>query len=299
MKNNISFILALFISIGSFTSLNAQNLLETLDKEYPDTPQYELAAFKATHLAIGQSVENRKKNVLQLQFMNRYWNTPDQTTQSFIADKWNARIGLEYGITDNLTIGGGWSTFEKVSDGYLKYNLFRQLKNHKNSVNVTLFQNMSYIDKSSLLNANGSLHNSENRIASTSQILIARKFTPEFSAQIAPTFIYRNTPIEQDPKSQFALGFGGRYKVRPHVSIVSEYYYVANPIESADTYGAFALGVNWDVRFLMLQFQMTNALSMVEDRFITQTKKNFNTNDGNFFFGFNAIFTIHTKKKKL
>ena len=291
------FTLCMFI--GVFTSLNAQSLLETLEKEYPNKPQYELSTFKATHLAIGQSVENRRAGVLQLMTMNRFWNTPNPNTQSFIADKWNSRIGLEYGVTDRLTAGGGWSSFEKIYDGYFKYNLIRQLKNNKKPVSVTLFQNSSYTEKGSLFNKNKALDKLSNRLAFTSQVLIARKFTPEFSAQITPTFVHRNTPISEDPNNQFALGFGGRYKIKPHVSIVSEYYYVANPLTSSDTYGAFALGVNWDVRFLMLQFQMTNALSMVEDRFITQTKKNFNTNDGNFFFGFNAVFTIHTKEKKL
>lgn len=296
MKNNIFFIFALFLGIS--IPLKAQGLLETLDKEYPKTIQYEQATFKATHLSIGQSVETRGKNVLQVMFMNRYWNTPDQTTQSFIADKWNARIGLEYGITDRFTAGGGWNTFEKIYDGYLKYSLFRQSKNVKNSLSATLFQRFSLIDKTSDLNGNGNLDDFNHRIGSTSQILIAHKFNSEFSAQVSPTYIYRNT-VNNDPSHQFAVGFGGRYKVKPHVSLVSEYYYVANPLESKKTYGAFALGVNWDVRFLMLQFQMTNALSMVEDRFITQNIKNFNTNDGNFFFGFNAIFTIHTKDKKL
>ena len=49
----------------------------------------------------------------------------------------------------------------------------------------------------------------------------------------------------------------------------------------------------------MLQFHATNARSFVEDTFITQTTNNFNTKDGNFHFGFNATFVLHTKKKKL
>ncbi|MFK7747970.1 MAG: hypothetical protein AB8B65_06255 [Kordia sp.] len=43
---------------------------------------------------------------------------------------------------------------------------------------------------------------------------------------------------------------------------------------------------------MMLQFKMTNNPFFVEDTFITQTAKNFNTNDGNFFFGFHTTYHI-------
>ncbi len=289
MKNNIFFLLLISVLIGTSVSVKAQDLLKIIDEEYPNTPQYEIATFKATRLSIGQSIENRKKGVLQLMVMNRYWNLPNNVqTQSFVADKWSARFGLEYGLTDKFTIGGGWTSLEDTYDGYLKYRLIRQQKNSKKHfASVTLFQNASY-------NGNSLEDTFSKKLAFTSQVLIARKFTPNFSLQIAPTFIYRNaTAVNNDSNSHFAIGIGGRYKLANHVSLVSEYYHVTNPITTKDTYGAFALGVNWDVRFLMLQFQMTNTRSMVEDAFILQTPNNFNTEDGNFVFGFNAVFTLN------
>ena len=288
MKNKLFFLHFVWLFIGCYSTVNAQSLLETLEKEYPDKPQYELATFKVTRIAIGQSIENRKKGVLQLMFTNRYWNIPNTRIQTFVADRWGARMGAEYGLTDKLTTGAGWTTLEDVFDGYFKYNLFRQRKNVKNAVSVSLFQNLSFANKDTSLGFS-------DKLAFTSQVLIARKFTPELSLQISPTFIHRNLAATGDSNSHFALGVGGRYKVKPHVSVVSEYYHVANPLKSVDTYGAFALGINWDIRYLMLQFYMTNARSMVEDRFIIQTPNAFNSDDGNFVFGFNAIITLHTK----
>ena len=297
MKNNLIFTL-ISVLFGSIFSLSAQDLLEALDKEFPDTPQYEISTFKATRISIGQSVENRKKGVLQLMALNRYWNIPEQIDQSFVADKASTRFAFEYALTDKLTTGGGWTTLEEVYDGYLKYNLLRQRKQAKKSpFTITLFQNASYRGERSIANTEIGF---EDRLAFTSQVLIAHKFTPKFSLQVSPTFIHRSFALtDEDPHNHFALGFGGRYKIADHVSLVSEYYYVANPLKSRDTYGAFSLGVNWDVRFLQLQFQMTNARSMVEDGFILQTPNNFNTDDGNFVFGFNAIFSLHLLKKKL
>jgi hypothetical protein len=59
------------------------------------------------------------------------------------------------------------------------------------------------------------------------------------------------------------------------------------------------IGVNWELSHLLLQFQITNARSFAEGDFITQTQNNFNLHDGNFHFGFNATFVLHTRKNKL
>ncbi len=296
MKNNA--IIFIYVFIMLFTTKGAaQDLLESLEKEYPDTPQYELATFKGSRIAIGHSTQNRRKGVLDIVMMQRYWNVPNSTAQSFVADKLNARIALEYGISDRLTFGAGGSTLDGIFDGFLKYQLVRQRKDGGGApLSITLFQNSAYTSK-----AIGG--EASDRLAFTSQILIARKFTSNLSLQITPTLVHRTASfIAEDPQTQFALGLGGRYKLGGHVAIVSEYYYVANPLASRGTYGAFALGVNWEVKNLLLQFQMTNVRGMVESDFITQTPNNFNTKDGNFVFGANATVSIqlfnHKQKAK-
>lgn len=292
MKNNI--ILLIFTCLSIY-KLNAQSLLDKLNQEYPDIPQYESATFKGTRIAIGHSIENRKKGVLQLMFINRYWNIPDSKLQSFIADKWTARLGAEYAFTDFLTFGGGWSTLENIYDGYSKYNLLRQSKsNKKQFLSLTLLQGVSYNNNQTL-----SANPLNKRWTYSSQILMAHKFNSKFSLQFSPTYIHNTYANSLDSKNQFALGIGGRYKIKKHVSLVSEYYYNTPKLNSKKTYGAFALGVNWDVRYLLLQFQMTNAKGYSENSFIVNTPTNFNSQDGNFVFGFNAIFSLHTLKKEL
>ena len=76
------------------------------------------------------------------------------------------------------------------------------------------------------------------------------------------------------------------------MSLVSEYYYVANKLESRKTYGAFVLVANWEVSKLLLQFKMINNPIFLEDTFIVQTFNNFNFDEGNFFFGFHATYHL-------
>ncbi|ARV14938.1 DUF5777 family beta-barrel protein [Polaribacter sp. SA4-12] len=287
----------LFFVVSS--SLNAQSLLDKLDNEFPDKPVYEIATFKTTRIGLGHSIETRKKGALQISLYNRYWNIPDFGGERFLADKVSTRYGLEYAFSDNFTVGFGYTNFDEISDGYLKYRLLKQQRGAKKTpITITLLQAISN-RKTTSTDLYGK-ESSDRNYAFTSQVLIARKFNPDLSIQITPTFIHKTATItNDDPSSQFAIGFGGRHKIGGHASIVSEYYYVANPLKSMDTYNAFMLGVNWELSHLLLQFHVTNARNFAEDTFITQTTHNFNFKDPNLHFGFNATFLLHTKKKKL
>jgi len=294
---NRDLFIALFLMLLGLQGATAQNLLDKVEEQSKDTTLYTLATFKATRIAIGQSVETRKKGILEIHLNNRFWNTPAETSQSFVADRMSSRFGLEYGITDRLTFGGGGTTWDGIFDGFLKYRLLWQREDKGGApFSITLFQNASYRSKSYL--ALSPFDDFSSRMSYTSQMAIARKFNSNFTLQLTPTFVSRGSLLFQDdPQNQFAIGIGGRYKLGNHVSVVSEYYYVLNPITSVNTYDAFALGVNWEMSDVILQFSMTNARNMVEDSFITQTRNNFNFKDGNFNFGFTFTYVLHFGRK--
>lgn len=299
MKNKTTFQLLIFLLLTSFSSIEAQGLLDKLNKEFPDKPVFEIATFKTTRIALGHSIETRKKGALEISFYNRYWNIPNFQGQRFLADKISTRFGLDYAFSDDFTMGFGYTNYDKISDGYAKYRLIRQQKGTtKAPISVTLFQGISQRK-----GTNTSLYGGAsdvNKYAFTSQVLIAKKFNSNFSLQISPTFIYRSASnLNNNPNNQFAIGYSGRYKISGHASIVSEYYQVINPLKSIATFNSFAVGVNWELSYIQLQFHITNARNFAEDTFITQTTNNFNFNDPNLHFGFNATFVLHTKKNKL
>jgi hypothetical protein len=287
-----SIILALVgILISQFG--NAQDILEQLEKERSDkNSEYVISTFKATRISIGHSIETRQKGALEVSFMSRYWNVPQDKSNSFIADRMTARFGLDYAFTDKFTFGIGAAAPSGIFDAFFKYRLLQQRLDKKGSpFGITLFQNATY--RSRQFNGVERRNNFLDKTAFTTQVLIARKINSNFSLQISPTFIHRSTSSNpNNDHNHFAVGFGGRYRLSNHLSIVSEYYYLTNELESADTYGAFVLGANWDVGGLMLQFKMTNNPFFTEETFITQTGKNFNFRDGNFFFGFQATYYI-------
>ncbi|WP_025741816.1 DUF5777 family beta-barrel protein [Aquimarina pacifica] len=284
----------LFVAlVCGLSSVNAQSLLDELDKVQSDAHPYELATFKSSRISLGHSTETLKKGVLEIGSRSRFWNIPNSDIQSFVADKMSTRLSLEYGISNRLTFGVGGTTLDGIFDMFLKYKMVRQRK-HGFPFSITLLQSGSYQSERTSL---ADIHRSDDfadRLAFTTQLLLSKKVTSQFSLQFSPTLVHRNSSVfEEDPENHFALGMGGRYKVGGHVSIVSEYYHLFNPLESRDTYNAFSLGVNWELSDVMLQFQLTNTRNLVEDAFITQTPNNFNFNDGNLVFGFTGIFILH------
>ena len=286
MKNKL---IICCVFVASIYNAGAQSLLDQLRKEVVDTVFYTEATFKGTRVGVGHSVETRKKNSLEISVMNRFWNLPEGSgsENSFVADRMSSRFGIDYSFSDRLTYGVGFSTLNNVLDNYLKYRLVQQQDNGPNKFSLTLLQSATHRSIPENTNANFN-----DRLAFTTQILLARKFTRHFSFQISPTFIHRSTANSLDDNNQFAVGFAGRYKLKGHASIFSEYFYVANELNSVETFGVFSLGVNWELSDLLLQFKMTNTGNFVEDAFITQTRRNFNFKDGNFFFGFHATYFI-------
>ncbi len=295
MKIRITFtvVIVLIMVSRSFS----QDLLEILESESPKETQFIPATFKMTRIAIGHSTEVRAKGVLEVFVANRFWNLPVERSQGFIADRMSSRFALEYGISDNLTFGTGATTFDGIFDAHLKYRIpTKSNKNNTFPFRVTLFQNVSY-NSSSIANPDISDVFSD-RLAFTSQILFSKKVSKDFSVQVTPTYIHKTLGLmDNDPTNFFAIGVGARYKLGAHLSLVSEYYHTFNAIESFKTYDPFALGVNWELGDVLLQFMLTNAVNMVEDTFITQTRNNFNFKNPNLNFGFNATYVIHFKNK--
>ncbi len=274
---------------------NAQDLLQILEEERPEQLQYADATFKTTRITFGHSVETRKKGILEIFVANRFWDSPAPRSQSFFADRLSTRFALEYALTDRLSAGLGGTTWDGLFDGFLKYRLVRQSAGKEGSpVSVTLFQNASYYSKGE--NDPEIADAFADRLSFTSQALIASKVNRKFSLQLAPTYVHKGLSYYGSPNHDyFALGVGGRYKLRSHLSFVSEYYWLFDSAEYPSSYGPFSIGVNWELGDIMLQFMLTNAVNMVEEAFITGTRNNFNFRSPNLNFGFNFTYVIHFK----
>ncbi|MGS2764663.1 DUF5777 family beta-barrel protein [Sinomicrobium sp. M5D2P9] len=295
MKKTIFILLFLCV----YTQVSAQDLMEILDEETPENKEYVSAAFKGTRIINGHSIENRKKGVLEFLISHRFGRINDGIDELFGLDDSNIRFALEYALTDDLMFGIGRSSFEKTYDGFAKYKLLKQATGEKPfPLSVSLFGSVAWKtlkdydpeDKPDF----------SDRLFYTTQVLIARKFNENLSLQLSPTYVHRNSvKTDADPHDIFAVGTGGRYKLSKRVSVNAEYFYTINPLKSVDTKNAFALSVDIETGGHVFQLMVSNAITMIEKSFITETTDDFFKGDIHFGFNISRAFQIGNKRRKI
>ena len=96
--------------------------LDLLDEPKEETV-YTFASFKTNRIVNGHSVEMVMKRNFDFKISHRFGLMDEGFYDLFGLDEASIRIGGDYGITNNLNVGVGRSTFEKTYDGYIKYRL--------------------------------------------------------------------------------------------------------------------------------------------------------------------------------
>ncbi|WP_230680304.1 DUF5777 family beta-barrel protein [Pontibacter rufus] len=253
--------------------------------------------FKATRLVNGHTVETNGGGTLLFLISHRFGTLNSGAYNFFGLDQATIRLGLEYGLTDKLTIGVGRSSLEKTYDGFAKYKLLQQTSTGTRiPLTLTLFTSTAL---TSLRQDPEQQNPFSARLTFTHQLLLARKFNDKLSLQLSPTLVHRNlVPARRDENNVYALGVGGRYKLTKRTSFNAEYYYLL-PGETADNYrNSLSLGFDVETGGHVFQLIFTNAQGMVEKFFIPQTTGNWA--DGDIYFGFNIsrVFDLQGKDNK-
>lgn len=285
----------LFFTLLITTFNYAQNLEDILEKETVENVSEVLGTFKGTRILNGHSVETREKGVLEFLIQHRFGQLNSGSYQLFGLDQSNIRFGLEYAITNDLSIALGRNSFEKVYDAYVKYRLFHQNSDDSMPISLTLFGSAAEktLKDYDPLNKPGF----GERMAFTSQLLIARRFSPNFSLQLTPTLIHFNrVPTTNDPSKIYAIGIGSKIKLSNRISLNTEYFLNTNQFESFDTKNSLALGINIETGGHIFQLIFSNSRAMIEKSFIAETTGDFF--NGDIHFGFNISRDFHLNKSK-
>lgn len=298
MARKIMFILTYcLITLSGKTQDNS--LLQMIDDSISHnmSKNFTTATFKATQIVNMQTVESVAAGALSFIIQHRFGQLNSGAYNLFGLDNATLRLGLDYGITDRLTVGVGRSSFEKTFDSYLKYKIIRQSDGH-NAMPITVsvsaainYFTLNYPDKPYL--------NATYRTSYIGQLLIARKFSNALSLQITPTYLHYNlVPTVNDKNDEFAIAAGGRLKFTKRMSISAEYnYLLPNQISSIPVYNSFSLGWEIETGGHVFQLVFSNSQGIAASQYIGRTTSGWA--DGGIYFGFNISrnFTIvnHTK----
>lgn len=291
MKKGKVFVAAFFLLSGFCLSnkVQAQNdLLEALQQER-DSLENEtvFATFKGSRLINGHTVELRNNKELDFIISHRFGRLNEGVYSLFGLDDASIRLGLDYGLTENFTIGAGRNSFEKVYDGFLKYRFLQQGTGPRsNPVTAVAFAGAAV----TTLRSPNDL-NFTNRTSYTWQLLLARKFSDRLSLQIMPTLVHHNlVPGGADDNDIYALGTGGRFKLSKRVALNVEYYYQINPSVREPVCNSVSIGFDIETGGHVFQLHLTNARAMQEKSFITRTNGDFFKGDIHFGFNISRVF---------
>jgi opacity protein-like surface antigen len=278
-------------------SIQAQedDLLSLLGDD-EETTEYATASFKTNKVINLHSLESTAGGVLDFKINHRFGTLNGGAYELWGLDNASMRLGFDYGITDQITVGIGRSSFQKTYDGFLKYKFLRQSSGKRNMpISAALLLASSV---TSLKWDNPDRENYfSSRLYYTSQLIIGRKFSDRFSLQLSPTMVHRNLVKTTAEKNDvYAMGIGTRIKLTKRVAINAEYVYLLPDQVSSDIKNSLSLGFDIETGGHVFQLHVTNSRSMIEKGFIAETVDSWS--DGGILFGFNIsrVFTIVDKE---
>lgn len=287
-----------------FTAWSQDDLLKELEQTQKPETNNVIQTFKGTRIINGQSVETKGKGELEFIFAHRFDKINSGSYGAWGFDGFAmVRLGMEYGITDRLGVSIGRTFFynNKMVDAYVRYKVAQQTEGAKNfpvtitAVGTATYQ--AYPNASDAANANILLPSTSDRMGYVLEVLVARKFSSKFSAQISPVFVHRNAVIQAyENNDDYGVSVGARYKLTRSFSLIGEYQTRLNAKENSPYYNSAGLGVDIETGGHVFQLIFTNGLGLNPQTILTQTDGKIA--NGDIHFGFNVTRTFQLRKKK-
>jgi hypothetical protein len=288
--------LATILMASFFACVHAQdstNLLSKLVRESESGKTvYVENTFKYTRVVDGQSIVNLPAHVLDVRISHRFDPVNSGIYNFFGLDEAVMRLGFDYGITNNLMIGLGHSVYQKTYDGFLKIKLLKQSTGAKQMPLSVSFVPTIAINTLKQTNTKTLF---ADRVSYVFQLLIARKFSENFSLQFMPTFIHADKiSFSHNVQNIAAIGIAATHRLSKRVNINGEYYYRLNDYGS-DAHNVLSFGIDLGTGGHVFQLHFTNSIGMTEKSFISETM--YRWENGDVLFGFNISRVFQLKKK--
>jgi hypothetical protein len=283
----------LILCISASTVRAQEDLLTELQKNEHNEVAPVIQTFKGTRLVNGHSIETKPGGALEFIFAHRFGTLNSGSYNFFGLDESYVRLGLEYGITDRLGLAIGRTSTDKTYDSYLKYKLLRQ----RAGVPFTITLLGGAYAKTSK-NETVEIHGPD-RLAFSSQMMIARKFSQAFSLQASPTFLHRNAVDQTNSVNDLiAVGLGAKIRITRSLSFHGEYYARLN--EKSNNPNTNPVGFAFDIETGGHVFQLifTNTRGMNERSVLTETTGDFFKGDIHYGFNITRTFQLTNKKVK-
>jgi len=271
----------LFLSIfASGFAFAQEDLLKDIDTIQTKNTEISPPAFKALQIVTGQSTKLTAKKEWYIIVAHRFGDVSKGFKDFFGLDDASTKLGVIYGVTDNISLSLSRETNLKTFEGGAKYNLIKQSENFP--VNIVGYNVMAV--NTDLSKDNYPHLKFGDRLSYLTQALISRRFNENFSLQLTPSYVHKNLyePMIED-ENQFLTGLGGRYKISKRISINAEYFvnfdnhsFYKNPL---------SIGMDLETGGHVFQLLFSNSQLNSDIGYLTNASGKWEK--GQIFFGFN------------
>lgn len=265
-------------------------------------PDAVIATFKSGRLILSQTTETVKKKNFNFLVIHRFGDIGGSNggAKTFFGfdNSTDIYIGFDYGLTNDLNIGFGRNKYEQMLDLQIKYALLRQTTDNRIPVALTLIGKTGFKPYHSDTDV---FENYGNRFSYLGQLIIARKFSRNFSLQVSPGFLRRNLPLnEADEKSLFDLGIAGRLKITKHLGIIVDYHHPFSAYRNQSTtpvfYDPLGFGLEIETGGHVFTLNFLNAEAVSELNYIANTTSSWGNGQYRFGFTISRMFDFNPKK---
>jgi hypothetical protein len=258
----------------------------------PEAPVVVKNTFSGNYIIDNQTVMVPKKHSYEFIIQHRFGTIINGYNNFYgLFGTANARFGFTMTPVSNLQLGFGICKEKMQWDGNLKYALMRQKTSGINMVSVTYYGNFAV----STLPKEGNFASDADRYSYFHQLIVARKITDRFSAQVAPSISYFNN-IEGyqasdgtiKPKMNnmhVACAFAGKFTISDGVNIIANYDQPITEHATNNPHPNVSFGFEFGTSGHTFQLFMGNYQSI-----IPQANNVFNQNDytqSRYCIGFN------------
>ena len=278
MKQKLTTLFLLF----SIMLYSQEDLLSEIDTDI-DTPVYASAVFKGLKVINFESTKLVAKGGFNFIVSHRFGTVKNGFENLFGLDEAVTHLNFVYGISDHFNVSASRSSNQKIYELATKFRLARQ---QEGKLPFTLAAYTSVLANTALDTDNLPKLRFEHRLSYVGQLIISRKLTKELSLLVSPTFFHDNYVLDDSQEnSQYAVAFGGRYKLGARWSINMEYGMHLNRSSTSLYSNPFSIGVDLETGGHVFQLHFTNSQSM-------NTNGVFGTStgdwvEGDVYFGFN------------
>ena len=288
MQKIYTSIVVLFLFNCCAFAQDADSLLKSLDSSRYVGGKTS-ATFKSTRIVLSHSSETQKKHDLDLRIRHHFGDIGGEFGSSHtlfgLDGATDLYIGLDFGLTDKLTLGIGRSKREELYNFFIKQKTIQQ--SPRIPVTITLLGQAGIITREE--NFNNEFSGDSTRNSYLIQAIIARKFSEHLSLQISPTYLLRSEHIAfGDQQNLFSLGFAGRFKLSKRLSLIGDYQLVnafGRPDSFSESYfNPLGVGLEIETGGHVFSLNFMNSEYIIENNFLPDTKKSWN--DGGVRFGF-------------